>query len=194
MEGEADVEVAEEVPRVPVEGFRPREEPHVQLVAARALGRPRRERHVHLIAARALGRRRRERRDPRPLGRAKAVAKRLPLDLQEVARPLHKVGPAPVAALSDKVPRLDSAQRPVAERRIALPGAAQPLVSLIISSTFLVPQPAPSELRARDEQAAQWLRDEPAAQRVRHEPAAQRPISCKAGEDNSRRELSAVPP
>ncbi len=36
---EADVAVAEEVPRVPVEGFPPRREPHVQLVAARALGR-----------------------------------------------------------------------------------------------------------------------------------------------------------
>jgi hypothetical protein len=108
----ADVEVAEEVPRVVVEDFPPRLAPHVQLVAARALGR-----------------RRRERRDPLPPGRAKAVAKRLPLDLQEVARPLHKVEPALVAALSDKVQQLHSARRPVAGRQIAPPRAAQPLVS-----------------------------------------------------------------
>ena len=38
------------------------------------------------------------------------------------------------------------------------------------------------------------MRDERAAQRVRDERAVQRPISCKAGEHNSRRELSAVPP
>jgi hypothetical protein len=57
------------------------------------------------------------------------VAKRLPLDLQEVARPLHKVGPAPVAALSDKVQRLHSARRPVAGRRIAPPRVARPLAS-----------------------------------------------------------------
>ncbi len=112
-----------------VEDFPPREERHVHPVAARAPGRHRRERHVHRIAARALGRRRRERRDPHPLGRAKAVAKRLPLDLQEVAHPLHRVGPAPVAALSDKVPLLHSARRPVAGRRIAPPRAARPLVS-----------------------------------------------------------------
>ena len=86
--GAADVEVAEEVPRVPVEDFPLRGEPHVQLVAARALGRPRRERHVH--------RRRSPAASPSSSarGRAKAVAKRLPLDRQEVARPLHKVAPA----------------------------------------------------------------------------------------------------
>jgi hypothetical protein len=126
--GEVAVEVAEEVPRVVVEGFPPREEPHVQLVAALAHGRHRRVRHVHRIAARALGRRRRERRDPRPLGRAKVVAKRLPLDLQEVARLLHRLGPAPVAALSDKVQLLHSARRP-AEPRIAPPRVARPLAS-----------------------------------------------------------------
>jgi hypothetical protein len=122
VEGEVDAEVAEVVPLVLVE-------PHVRLVAARALDPPRRDRHVPLAQARALGRRRRERHDPPPLGRAKAVAKRLPLDLQEVARPLHRVGPAPGAALSDKVRLLHSAQRPLAGRRIAPPRAARPPVS-----------------------------------------------------------------
>ena len=112
VEGEAGVEVAAEVLRGPVEGFRLREVHHVQLVAVQALGPPRPARHEPLGQARALGRRRRERHDPPPLGRAKVVAKQLPLDRQEVARPLHKVAPGPVGAPRVKVPRLDSARRP----------------------------------------------------------------------------------
>ena len=172
--GAVDVEVAVAVPRVPVEGFLPREEPHVQLVAARALGRA-----SAASVTSALGPGASSSAEPQ------AVAKRPPLDRQEVAHPPHRAAARPGERLAaSKVPRLDSAQRPAAERRIVAAGSRPTSGQL---NNFLdVPGPATGAVGA----AGAGER----AQRLRDERAAQRPISCKAGEDNSRRELPAVPP
>jgi hypothetical protein len=139
------VDVAVEVPRVLVEDFRPQ-----------------RERHGMLLLDLALG-------------RAPAVAERLPLDLQEVAHQAHKVEPVRVLARRVQVRRPDSVREPVEEQREPLPGAQHP-VNSIISSTFLVPVPAPL------------------GQQVGDERAAQRPISCKVALQPSRREPPAVLP
>jgi hypothetical protein len=90
---------------------------------------PQRERHVVLLLGPVLG-------------RAPAVARRLPLDLREVARPPHNVEPGPVPAQRVKVQQLASVPGPAVERQIALPGAVHQLGSLINSSMSLVRQEA----------------------------------------------------
>jgi hypothetical protein len=142
---EADAEVEVDVLRGPEEGFLPP-----------------RERHVVLLLGPALG-------------RARAVAERLPLDLPEVARPPHNVEPGPVPAQRVKVQPLGSVPGPAVERQIALPGAVHQLGTLISSSMSLVRQAARESL-------------------ARHEGAAPRPIFCKEEAHNSQRELPAVLP
>ena len=164
-EVEADVAVvAVAVPRVPVEGFLPRQERRVQ-PAPSASARPSFGECVSsaLLAAASSS--------AEPGGGQTAAARPAGGRL-----PVQKLQPDLVAHAGS---RCRGWTAPGDRRRSGerAAGNRPTLVSSIISSMFLVPQPAQSGQRVR--------------QRAR---AVQRPISCKAAGHKSQRELSAVPP
>ena len=105
----ADVEVAEAA-RVPAEVFPPRAEPHVRV--ARAVGRVRAARPSCEQLGPSVG---------QPASSRPAVATG-----RKLAQLQRRVAPAPASGSARvQAPELDSARRPAAERRIALPEAVQ---------------------------------------------------------------------